>query len=438
MAGTFGSVAWSGVKVVADAKTKKSRAEQAAESAEVWRMIDRIIELAEAESGSPWVDGRYVADVGTLQRLLGVPVLLGKAWQSGVPSRALDVWVAYELRRAGFEREAVWPRTTSPRVIPMPITGLVEALESGTQAQKVVATAVRDEIDSGRIKGSVAGATASVLGKNYSKQVDVLMSDWNTGPQILISTKRMDSSFANNVANRIEESYGDAKNLRGRHPLAALGFLFALSADAFVTKAATARWLMNQLEKMGDETDAYTAVCFLVIEDNNGALRALGVDEESVEDPLGPPLQQEQTTALSKTEQAAEALSDPEEAKDASSEQEETADASSEQEETADASSEKQETADPSFDLEARLSDIPEIVVRADLVGLVPDGAGPAALYRLPESLQPGAFFQAIIEHVLTVTPVSEHTEARIRAGWPYVPPKVRKPRSTRSQQPAG
>ena len=30
----------------------------------------------------------------------------------------------------------------------------------------------------------------------------------------MVSTKRMDSSFGKNAANRVEESYGDAKNLR--------------------------------------------------------------------------------------------------------------------------------------------------------------------------------------------------------------------------------
>ena len=64
--------------------------------------------------------------------------------------------------------------------------------------------------------------TANLLGKNYVKQVDVVMSGWATGPELMVSTKRMDSSFGKNAANRVEESYGDAKNLRLRHPQAAL------------------------------------------------------------------------------------------------------------------------------------------------------------------------------------------------------------------------
>ena len=66
------------------------------------------------------------------------------------------------------------------------------------------------------MRGGV-GSSANVLGKNYVKQVDVVMSDWDTGPQLLISTKWMDSSFGKNAANRVEESCGDAKNFRHRY-----------------------------------------------------------------------------------------------------------------------------------------------------------------------------------------------------------------------------
>lgn len=34
------------------------------------------------------------------------------------------------------------------------------------------------------------------------------------------------SSYGKNLRNRFEEAYGDAKNIRGRFPLVALGFLF--------------------------------------------------------------------------------------------------------------------------------------------------------------------------------------------------------------------
>jgi hypothetical protein len=77
-------------------------------------------------------------------------------------------------------------------------------------------------VESGNVQG-ITLASANLLGKNYVKQVDVVMYSWQTGPELMISTKRMDSSFGKNAANRVEESYSDAKNLRLRHPLVAAG-----------------------------------------------------------------------------------------------------------------------------------------------------------------------------------------------------------------------
>ncbi len=118
-------------------------------------------------------------------------------------------------------------------------------------------------------KGNIKGVThsyASILGKNYLKQVDVILTDWDTGPEVLISTKRMDSSYGKNAPNRIEESYGDAKNLRLRHPMAALGFVFGLRNDVFDKELATADWLLDLLAKLGREDDAYHATCVILIE----------------------------------------------------------------------------------------------------------------------------------------------------------------------------
>ena len=61
---------------------------------------------------------------------------------------------------------------------------------------------------------AVAPSDARILGKAYVKQVDVVVAQWARGPEVLVSTKSMVSSFRNNLPNRFEESYGDAKNLR--------------------------------------------------------------------------------------------------------------------------------------------------------------------------------------------------------------------------------
>ena len=156
--------------------------------------------------------------------------------QSGVPALALDVWVSYELRRAGFDPDRVWPRPVAPRVLPREVIDFVAALPARQRAELTERISVR---------GTGGAPSANILGKNYVKQVDVVMSSWATGPELMISTKRMDSSFGKNAANRVEESYGDAKNLRSRHPEAALGFLYGLGANALETEPEIARWLID-------------------------------------------------------------------------------------------------------------------------------------------------------------------------------------------------
>jgi hypothetical protein len=84
-----------------------------------WRAFDELV--AEAGTASPWRtntlgEREFVPDYGLLERLLAVPIRLGATTQSGIPAKAVDVWVAHELRRAGFLADEVWPRATPPRV----------------------------------------------------------------------------------------------------------------------------------------------------------------------------------------------------------------------------------------------------------------------------------------------------------------------------------
>lgn len=236
-----------------------------------WELFDDIVGSA-APGGvhtSPWrpadVNGPddaepvYEPDYATLERLLAVPPTLGAGSQSGVPALALDVWLAYELRRAGFDADSVWPRAAVPRILPGPVAKLLAA--ANTDQRK----ALEPLLARTSLKG-VSGSSAKILGKNYDKQVDVVISAWETGPELLISTKRMDSSYGKNAPNRVEESYGDAKNLRLRHPLAALGFVFGLNADILVKEPDTHEWLTDQLAKLGREDDAYHGTCLVMIE----------------------------------------------------------------------------------------------------------------------------------------------------------------------------
>lgn len=238
--------------------------------AKAWVLFDRIVARAAPEGvhSNPWYTSpdeqlRYSPDFATLAQLLGVPLFLEAGTQSGVPALALDVWVSYELRRAGFDRDEVWPRPVHPRILPAPIANLLKALPRNI-GDPVAQRLTRDAAISG-----VTSSSANILGKNYLKQVDVIITDWATGPELLISTKRMDSSYGKNAPNRVEESYGDAKNLRLRHPLAALGFVFGLRSDILHKEPATAEWLFDLLGKLGLEDDAYHATCLILMEYSN-------------------------------------------------------------------------------------------------------------------------------------------------------------------------
>ncbi len=246
-----------------------------------WRLFDQIVADAPKRETNPWCRTStglvFTPDYDTLELLLGVPVHLGATSQSGVPALALDVWVSYELRRAGFDSDRVWPRPIEPRVLPFEITQFVTGLPAKLRAD------VMQRVLTGRVTG--AAKSANLLGKNYVKQVDVVMSSWATGPELMISTKRMDSSFGKNAANRVEESYGDAKNLRLRHPQAALGFVYALNAIALVKERDTAMWLIDLLQKLGREDDAYDAVA-LIMPDLRGDQEAAGTEEPDDAGPL--------------------------------------------------------------------------------------------------------------------------------------------------------
>ena len=321
-----------------------------------WRLFDQIIATAPLRSRNPWQQGgtgarEYVPDFAALRLLLAVPLLLAATSQSGVPALALDVWTAYEMRRAGFDPDRVWPRETVPRVLPGEVTTLMSGLPRGLEAQ------VRDRVASGRVRG-ITLASANVLGKNYVKQVDVVMSSWQTGPELMVSTKRMDSSFGKNAANRVEESYGDAKNLRLRHPQAALGFFYSLRSTALTQEPDKAAWLIDLLAKLGREDDAYDAVGLIIPEwDDRTGLQE--VDDEG-KDPLA-------AAGL-------EPVND---------------------QEPGDAPADL-----PEDEVIAQIARLPEVRLRHEAV---------------PAELSPARFLAIMVDRVLTNSPVNFHQEARAR-----------------------
>ncbi|PKQ25262.1 MAG: hypothetical protein CVT64_10570 [Actinobacteria bacterium HGW-Actinobacteria-4] len=328
-----------------------------------WAAFDELVKGVDTSerSASPWrgdASGgvQYEPDFELLRKLLGVPLALRAPTTSGVPALALDVWVAHELRRAGVDSNAVWPRASKPRVMPGPVASLLEHLPAKE------ALALRKRLSSGSPPRGVVGSRANILGKNYLKQVDVVVSDWATGPEVLISTKRMDSSFGNNAANRIEESYGDAKNLRLRHPMAALGFFYGLRSTIFDEAPEKADWLIDLLQKLGREDDAYHAVALLVVEYGGEGAPPLAADDEGDGDDV---LQQAMST-----------LEDGDDGEDDGS-------------------------ATPT-DLD--LATLPRVDFKQELV---------------PPDLQPSHFLQSLVERLLRTTPINFHREARVRRTTP-------------------
>jgi hypothetical protein len=326
---------------------------------EAWEIFDYIVEAA-APGGvhtNPWVLGpdgepQFRPDYETLALLLGVPLHLKVGTQTGVPALALDVWLSYELRRAGFGTDQVWPRPSNPRVLPAPVAAFVRSLPSAIRVK------AQSHLSSNTSISGVTSSSASILGKNYLKQVDVIISDWVTGPELLISTKRMDSSYGKNAPNRIEESYGDAKNLRLRHPLAALGFLFGLRSDILEKEPKTAEWLFDLLSKLGREDDAYHATCLVLMEYANDQAPVEADKEEPSPGILEPGPQP-----------IADAVED--------------------------------EPVDlPKSTIESIVKALPKVSILED---------------RTPDDLSPARFLTSLINRVLAATPVNMHEEARKR-----------------------
>ena len=231
----------------------------------VWEEMDELV--AARIDSNPWTgatppERSFTPDYHLLRELLDVPLKWRASTASGLPAKAVDVWMASELRRAGFgaDDDEVWPRATYPRVLPTETQSLIDQLPGNLR------TMLLKRLSAGQIGGGAASADANILGKAYVKQVDVVMSTISRGPELLISTKRMDSSFSKNALNRIEESYGDIKNLRARHPLAATGYLMVVRSTLFQEKASVAERLMDLLASLAREDDAYDATGLIVME----------------------------------------------------------------------------------------------------------------------------------------------------------------------------
>ncbi|WP_019874457.1 hypothetical protein [Sporichthya polymorpha] len=204
--------------------------------------------LAARRHSDPWQHDRdkppvYAPDFELLEQLLSVPVREGSAPSTGRFALAVDAWLAHELRRAGFGADEVWPRAGQPRILPREVAELLNRLP----------VKLADELRERILKmPSIAPTSARVLGRAYEKQVDVLISRWDRGPELLISTKSQVSGFGKNLPNRFEEAYGDAGNLRARYPLAAVGFFFVQRATVLRTEPDAFERTVDMMRKLRD------------------------------------------------------------------------------------------------------------------------------------------------------------------------------------------
>lgn len=238
--------------------------------------------LASCPITDPWVHGsgeppEYAPDFRLLADLLSIPITSAQVSESGRFARAIDAWVAHELRRAGFGPDEVWPRATRPRVLPRDIAVLLDRLPAKTAEE--ISRRLPDI-------AAVGPVDARILGRAYEKQVDVCIARWERGPELLVSTKAQVSSFAKNLPNRFEEAYGDAGNLRSRYPLAAVGFLFVQRATILTQEPEAFERALDMVRKLRDPGDGngYTATGLVLVEweDPPGSGTAVRVREEEV------------------------------------------------------------------------------------------------------------------------------------------------------------
>lgn len=263
---------------------------------------------ASDETSSPWIASaagrRYEAHFDLLHRMLAIPIAAGDAErsESGRTVKALDAWIAHELRRAGFSAFETWPRSRQPRVLPPEFelleraadrlrTALEEAeavllqpmlSEAASRASRTAKPQLRPRALRSAITATlnaVPGTSgAQILGRYYVKQVDVGIGRWQRGPEVLISTKSQFSSYANNRNNRYEETLGEITNLKDRYPLAACGYAFLVRSNIREETGALAN-LRDLLLRLRQPDGPYAATMLLVADWDNDTLECSSVTD---------------------------------------------------------------------------------------------------------------------------------------------------------------
>ena len=250
--------------------------------------LDPLLANADIEQ-SPWYGDAYQPNRDLLRELLAVPIHAGHAQQSGRIAKALDAWIAHELRRGGFPRDAVSPRLRQPRMLPSDVAPLEQQIQTLVELIQTEETAGR-QVQPRRVRDAVmrlprllpGHADANVLGRFYVKQVDVLVSAWQRGPDVLVSSKTMLSSYLKNKNNRYEEAVGEATNLRERYPMAGMGYAYLVRSNVYAEGGAYA-FIRNLLVRLRKPDGAFDATMLLVA-DWDDETRTLNAVEDPAEE----------------------------------------------------------------------------------------------------------------------------------------------------------
>ena len=223
------------------------------------------------ELSVPWVaksDGQFRFDQALLEELLAIQLSSeghSKA-NTGALAIAVDVWIATELRRAGIEPDAVWPRTAQPRVLSQAIAGASARMKYAKDAS----TRAIQEATVAELQRLAGQSSTNILGGFFAKEVDVVVAEYDRGLELAVSTKTMTGSFGKNITNRFEEASGDLLNIRRRYPLATFGYVFLVTENVLNEPHGWER-IKDMCRKLttlapGDDRGSYDAACLIVID----------------------------------------------------------------------------------------------------------------------------------------------------------------------------
>jgi hypothetical protein len=229
---------------------------------------------------SPWnTKGHFEFDEELLLSLIAVQDDGGNSdANTGALARAVDIWIASELRRARIAADVIWPRPTMPRVLPQ---SLVSAAERFKFARKKEIREIQEATISKL--GNLAGSSSTkILGGFFAKEIDVVIAEYDRGLELGVSTKTMTKAFGQNITNRFEEASGDLLNIRRRFPLATFGYVFLVTSNVLAEESNWER-IKDMCQKLvaltpGDQSGSYDASCLLLL-DRTGAKPRLLLDE---------------------------------------------------------------------------------------------------------------------------------------------------------------